>query len=328
MKHKEKTPRIDPHLHCRDGKESHKTNIREVSEIAQNQGISAILDMPPLPIFTEEDVKARLALAGKRKPVVKYFLYVALTSTQEQIREAVRVFNKYPQVVGLKLRTSETAGFPGVSRETEQRMIYQILTEEQYKGVLAVHCEDESRFKPELWNPKKPCTHSLARPAEAEIEAVGKQIQLAEKSGFSGILHICHISCQEAVQLVELARKQIKITCGATPHHILMSYEDIIMQDWAGLFFKVNPPLRSFERKERLLQCLLEGKIDWIETDYAPHTREEKIGPPYLSGIANFLPVYNGILDWLQLKGFSPELIESLTYWNIKRAFGKKLEEV
>ena len=65
---------------------------------------------------------------------------------------------------------------------------------------------------------------------------------------------------------------------------------------------------------------LLEGKIDWIETDHAPHTREEKLGHPYLSGVS-YLSSYREFLCWLNQQGLTWPEIEKLTYWNIKKAF-------
>ena len=101
--------RVDPHVHCRDGKEAYKTNIRKVSELAKKEGIVHICDMPNTspPILWETDVIARLKLARKRKPVVRYSLYVGLTADEEQIEGAVRLVRKYPEVAGLKLYPPE-----------------------------------------------------------------------------------------------------------------------------------------------------------------------------------------------------------------------------
>lgn len=318
---------IDPHVHCRDGKEAYKTNIREVSEIAKSQGIVAIFDMPNTdpPILIEKDVIERLKLAQERQPVVKYFLYVGLTSDEKQIKEAVELVRKYPEVVGLKLYTVR-AGKLGVSRETEQKKIYRILVKLNYQGVLAVHCEKENRFKPKLWNPNEPWTHSLVWPPEAEIESVEDQIKFAKKARFKGHLHICHISCPESVELIWEVKKELKITCGVTPHHILFS-EDLLRESQNGLLYKVNPPLRNQERRKMLLEYLKQGKIDIYESDHAPHAWEEKLNPPHLSGVTS-LCLYRGGLVWLNQQGVIWPDIEKLTYWNIKKAFGEKLREV
>lgn len=325
--------KIDPHVHCRDGKEAYKTNIREVSELAREQGVAVIFDMPNTdpPILTKQDVESRLRLARSRNPVVGYFLYVGLTSDESQIREAVEAVNQFPEVVGLKLYAARSAGL-GVPRPKDQARIYRILTKLNYKGVLAVHAEKESKFKPNLWDPQKSWTHSLARPPKAEIESVRDQIKFAAKANFQGNLHICHISCPEAVDLVWTAKRELRITSGATPHNILLTSEELEFYSRMcgksfGLLFKVNPPIRDSARVEALRKRLLDGKIDWIETDHARHGLEEKIGPPYLSGIAS-LSLYQRCLAWLGLQGMSQGTIENMTYWNIKKAFAEKLKEV
>ena len=328
MKHTcpERSRRIDPHVHCRDGKEAYKTTIREVSELAKEQDIVAILDMPNTdpPILREKDVIKRLKLARKRKPVVRYSLYVGLTSDEDQIREAVEIVRKYPEVVGLKLYCAKS-GALGVPCETDQAKVYRILAELNYRGVLAEHCEKESKFNPELWDPRKPWTHSLAQPLEAEIESIEDQIRLAREENFQGILYICHVSCPESAKIIWQAKKYLNIFSEVTPHHLLMSLEE--MRKKYGLLLKVNPPLREKERVRELLQVLKMGMIDCLGTDYAYHHQEAKLNPPYASGIACY-SLYGQALTFLRQQGVSEKEIENLTYWNIKKAFGEKLKEV
>lgn len=312
---------IDPHVHCRDGREEYKINIRRVTEIFKELGFTAIFDMPNTkpPILTEKEVIDRLKLAEKRKPKVKYFLYVGLTSEEKQIQEAVKLVENYPEVVGLKLYAAE---------ETDQEKIYKILAEIGYTGVLAVHCEKTSLFQPELFDPENSLhTHNLTRPPEAEIESVEDQAISALGTGFKGHLHLCHISLPESVDIVWEMKKEINISSGITPHHALLSIQSPEIQGQDSLLYKVNPPLRDRKTVREIQKRLLEKKIDWIETDFAPHTLEEKISPPYLSGIAS-LQLYQKLLAWLGQLRMSQKDIENLTYWNIKRVFGEKLKEV
>jgi len=314
---------IDPHAHCRNGKEEYKTNIREVSEKARAQDIVAIFDI--YPVFSEKDVKERLALAEKRNPAVAYFLYVGLTADDNQIAEAVGIINTYPQAVGLKMRTVDALNFPGVSREKDQLKVYRSLAKLGYRGVLAVHCEKQSRLYPDLWDPSRPWTHSLAHPPEAEISSVWDQIRSARKAGFKGNLHIAHVSCPESVALIVRARKGLAVTCGVTPHHLLWSVDQ--MKEPGGLFNKVDPPLRDNERVLALRNCLIKEEIDWIESDYAFHTLTEKLRPPHLSGIAAY-DLYRDVLVRLQQQGMNERQIANLTYWNIKKVFGEKLRDI
>jgi dihydroorotase len=111
------------------------------------------------------------------------------------------------------------------------------------------------------------------------------------------------------------------MTCGVTPHHLLLSSDS--MRGQRGLLLKMNPPLRSEDSRQRLLQCLKDGWIDWIETDHAPHTLEEKMDPEGSSpsGIPGF-PVYPRLLRWLRDRGMSEQTLDRITHGNIVDTFG------
>lgn len=311
---------IDPHVHC-------GPTVEKVLELAEKQGIAAIFDMPDTdpPILFEKDAIARLELAKASEVPVKYFLYIGLTAKEEQIKGAVALVNQYPQVVGLKLYTAE-AGKLGVSRETDQAKIYKCLAKLGYQGVLAVHCEKESLFAPELFKPWEPWTWGMARPAESEYESIKDQIEFTERAGFQGALHICHVSCPESVDLIWHAKNYLDITCGVTPHHLLFNMADI-SGGIANIFYKVNPPIRDKKRTQELFKRLKQGKIDWLETDHAPYTWEEKLKYPFPSGIAG-MNFYQHCLDWLKGEGLTERELAILTYWNIKKVFGEKLRGV
>lgn len=311
--------RIDPHTHCRDGEESYKTNIRKVSELAKAQGIVHICDMPSTEhaILREKDVIARLELARKREPVTGYSLYVGLTTDEKQIKEAAGLVGKYPEVAGLK----------HYSPENEKIKIYRTLAEVGYAGVLAVHAEKASLFKPWLFDPEKPWTHNLAQPPEAEIESIKEQIQFAERVNFQGTLYICHITLPESAELIWQAKKHLNIYSEVTPHHLLLSEEAMKEEARTGLFLKVNPPLRNCADGKGLLLAVKQGIIDCIGTDYAPHILTEKLFPPHLSGIASYA-LYGMALDFLKEQGVAEKEIENLTYWNIKKIFGDKLKNI
>ena len=205
----------------------------------------------------------------------------------------------FPKVVGLKMFAGHSVGDLGIIKEDEQRLVYQTLAEEGYTGVLAVHCEKESLLRPNLWNSLNPRSHSYARPNESEVESVRDQIDFAIESQFKGILHIAHISVPESVRLVDIARQEnnIRVSCGLTPHHCLLSYE-FIRESKDGLIYKVNPPLRDKGASEVMLEYLLSGEIDFIETDHAPHTLEEKTSGKYMSGFPG-LPYYPHFIKFL-----------------------------
>ena len=315
---------IDPHVHCRDGKQRYKETIEHVFEIAKKQGVDKIFDMPNTdpPILRGADVWKRLALVPKDQEG-NYFLYMGATADDGQLAEAVECYRHCKEVVGIKLYAGRSVGDLAVVSEEAQRKVYRNLARLGYKGVLAVHCEKESYLRPALWDPTRPITHSQARPKEAEIASLEDQIKFAKESGFQGTLHIVHISCPESVEIVDKARAEIKISCGVTPHHILWDNEMLDRPD--GLLYKMNPPLRGREEVARLRQYLREGKIDWIETDHAPHPLGEKLFPPYASGYPSLYLYRNFVTRFLPQLGIGKKLIKKLTSGNILRVFANKL---
>lgn len=110
------------------------------------------------------------------------------------------------------------------------------------------------------------------RPAVAEDIAVSRELMLAELTG--GRIHIAHVSSKGAVELIRAAKaKGIQVTAEVTPHHLCLTDKEICSFDSA---FKVNPPLRSQEHIDALLEGLKDGTLDAITTDHAPHAYEEK----------------------------------------------------
>ncbi len=313
---------IDPHVHCRDGTESHKETIVHALKVAKLAGFTAIFDMPNTvpPLIAREDVVKRLEIARQCNSSVWYGVYMALTADKEQIKRAVETYSELERVVGFKLYAA-LCGNLGVVDTQSQREVYQTLAREKYKGVIAVHCEKESMLN-NVWDPDKAISFALARPWQAEVESVKEHILFAKEAGFEGTLHIAHISVPKAVEVVN-KETSVCVTCGVTPHHLLFDYNAMLKY---GLLMKMNPPLRPLGMNNELLEMLRTGMISWIETDHAPHTLEEKLQPPYLSGIPG-LQKYPKFIAWLRDNGFSEELINTITYTNIVDSFGLQLQQ-
>lgn len=317
---------IDPHVHCRDWTQSHKETIAHALSIAERAGLSGIFDMPNTDpaITSSELVKKRLEDARKCHSKVFYGLYIGLTSDKNQIKEAVDTWKEYfPHVVGLKMFAGKSVGNLAVINEDEQRNVYRSLVKYNYSGILAVHCEKESLMRPELFDSENnPRTHSYARPPESEIESVKDQIKFAEEERYEGGLHICHVSVPESVDIINNT-KNVSISCGVTPHHCMLSYELIPVRK-QGLIYKVNPPLRCREHSEKMVSLLKSGKIDFIETDHAPHTLEDKL-EKQMSGFPG-IPFYPSFIKQLhELYDFSEKQIQELTHKNIESIFNIKI---
>ncbi len=313
---------IDSHVHLRDFNEAYKETIRHGLEVARDAGVDAVFDMPNKnpAIITREHIVACLQSAKEANvPKVFYGLYIGVTKDPEQIKQAVAVTREFSQVVGIKFYADETTGDLGITEEDDQKLVYRVLAYEGYTGVLAVHCEKKASRNPQLWDPRNPISHYCARPEKAETDAVKDQITFATAAGFKGKLHITHISTPEAVDLVHAAKSALDISCGVCPHHLIYGYTQLCEEN--GILWKMNPALRSKDSKLKLVEQLKQGRIDWIETDHAPHSLEEKIKEPHCSGIPA-LPWWPMFDLFLQQQDLSDAQIRALTFDNVATRFG------
>ncbi len=148
--------------------------------------------------------------------------------------------------------------------------------EKAAKAGLAIceHVQDDSLYHHGVMNAGKKADE-LGLPGilgVSESAQLARDIMLAKATGVH--YHVCHVSTKESVELVRLAKEYgINVTAEAAPHHVLLSEEDIDGNDG---YYKMNPPLRSKEDQYAVIEGLLDGTIDLIATDHAPHSREEK----------------------------------------------------
>ena len=309
---------IDPHVHLRDWNEKEKETLVHGMESGYLSGIDTFFDMPNTnpPITNRENalkriedgIKAEEELR-KRGMDVHYHLYLGLTPNKEQISEMVSLYSSlFPRIIGLKLFASHSTGNMGIIDEEEEKNVFQVLADLDYKGVVAVHAEKTSLFTTNS-------SHALSRPSISEIESVRDMIEFATDAGFKGRLHIAHISTKGALELVKKAKEEgkIKITSGATPHHALFNLES------ENKYLKMNPPLREEEDRAFIFSSLLSGDIDWIESDHAPHTlRDKENGKCGIPGFKGTLL----LIDKLRECGISAERLEKLLNTNIASTFG------
>ena len=311
--------RIDPHVHCRDGDQNYKDTIKHIFKICDEQGVDKIFDMPNTspPIISEKDVIERLKLVPLEAKN-RYHLYIGATSNSIQLQEAVKVTEEYSEVIGIKLFAGKSVGNLEIVSQDKQRLVYKTLAENNYKGVIALHCEKESFIDNNMFNSEKPITHAYSRPIISEVESIKDQINFAKEANFKGTLHVCHVSCSESVNIIN-SEKDLKITCAVTPHHIL--WDENMLERADGLLYKMNPPLRKKEEVNSLKDDLLKGRINWIESDHASHAIGEKLFSPYMSGFPSLYLYKKFVEDYLPNLGLSTNEIDKLTYDNIVNVF-------
>ncbi len=309
----------DPHVHFRDFDEKRKETILHGMRTGLEAGFNIFLDMPNTkpPLTSRENVMRRLEEGEKAvrsltseygDTDIHYSVYLGLTSDERETAEMTELYNElFPRVCGLKLFASQSTGNMGIVEKDAQKRIYSLLSSLGYKGVLAVHSEKESLFR------SGESRHSASRPAEAEVESVSDQIEAALSSSFRGNLHIAHISTKGALELVREAKKDgMRITCGATPHHSLLTLSD------EGIFTKMNPPLRDRRDRDAVIDGLFDSTIDWAESDHAPHTMEDKLNGA--SGIPGFEGMLR-LIRFLRSEGMDEERLNDLFSDNAQKLF-------
>jgi dihydroorotase len=155
--------------------------------------------------------------------------------------------------------------------------MYEAMQEAAKVGLaICEHIQDDSLYHHGVMNAGKKA-EELGLPGilgVSESAQLARDLVLAQATGVH--YHACHVSTKESVELIRIAKEYgINVTAEAAPHHLLLSEEEI---DGNNGYYKMNPPLRSKEDQFALIEGMLDGTIDLIATDHAPHSREEKAG--------------------------------------------------
>lgn len=272
----------DIHIHAREdesGKHTYKEDFISASEAAVNGGVIHVADMPnnPIPPVDENSYSKKRKLAD-RSPI-HITLYAGIGPNTKPLEHSVpyKVFMG-PSIGELFFHNNETLED----------------TIRNYAGQnISFHCEDPEIL--EKHQDEK--LHEDRRPAEAETMATDFALYLIEKYDLRGKL--CHYSTGDGLNKIKAAKqKGIRITCEVTPTHLF--FDRSMLTDENRHWFQMNPPLRDKEDRERMLEGVKEGWIDYLATDHAPHSIEEK--HKGTSGISQ-LDTYSLFVTWLILKG-------------------------
>ena len=257
---------VDVHVHLREPGFSYKETVFSGTAAAAAGGYTAVCAMPNLkPVPDSLDhLQAQLDLIRKNANVHVY-PYGAITCG-EQGQALSDMAAMAPYVAGF------SDDGKGVQSDSMMRAAME-LAKSLNKPIVA-HCEDE-RLLPKGWAVHDGAfakAHGLVgNPSESEWRQVERDIALVRETGCR--YHVCHISTKESVALIRAAKAEgLPVTCETGPHYLVMCDEDL--QDEGR--FKMNPPIRSAEDRDALVAGLLDGTVDCIATDHAPHSAEEK----------------------------------------------------
>lgn len=258
---------IDLHIHLREPGGEHKETIETGTLAAAKGGFTAVACMPntkPVPDTPEqmEWLMNRISETAH----VRVLPYAAITTNQ--------LGNELTNFAGLKDRGAFAFTDDGVGVQSAGMMYEAMKKAAELNMAIVAHCEDNTLiYGGAVHEGEFSKKHEISGiPSVCESVHIARDILLAEAAGCH--YHVCHISTKESVRVVRDAKKAgIRVTAEVTPHHLLLCDEDIPELDTN---YKMNPPLRGKADREALLEGLLDGTIDFIATDHAPHTKEEK----------------------------------------------------
>ncbi|MFZ3062965.1 MAG: dihydroorotase [Actinomycetota bacterium] len=258
---------IDIHVHLREpGREDEET-IASGTRAAARGGFTSIACMPnTTPPIDNASLVETILERARKKGVVNVFPVAAITKGLK---------GKEISEMGDLIRAGAVAFSDDGESVANAEVMRRALEYARMFGVpLISHAEDKNLSDKGQMNEGYYSTLLGLRgiPAAAEEIAVARDLILAGMTGSR--IHITHVSTRGSVQLVRDAKKRgIRVTCDVTPHHLVLSDESLISYDTN---LKVNPPLRSREDVEALRKGLIDGTIDAIASDHAPHAPEEK----------------------------------------------------
>ena len=305
---------IDAHVHFREPGYSHKETWESATKSAAAGGVTTVVDMPNTDPPTTSGANFEAKAEYAEQAVVDYGINGGVTGNWDP----ESLFDEPLCALG-EVFLADSTGEMGITTElfadATQRAAAAGLT-------VTVHAEDETLFdestheadaggvgreaNAELW--------SAYRAAEAEAAMIEQATEVGQRTGAS--IHIAHTSTPEGIDAA--------VAGGATtevcPHHLYLSRDDL---DELGTYGRMNPPLRSETRRQEVFERVVDGTVDIIATDHAPHTREEKEqglweAPSGVPGVETMLPL---LLESARQGKISYERIQELVCTNPARIF-------
>jgi len=314
---------VDVHVHLREPGFEHKETIATGTASAAKGGFTTICAMPntkPVPDSIENLQLINSLIEQSAK--VRVLPYGSLTVAQSG--------DARTDLAALKASGAVAFSDDGVGVQLAATMYEQMQTAAKLDMVVVAHCEDNSLIYDGVMHEGKR-NKELGLPgipSICESVQIARDVLLAEAAGAR--YHVCHVSTKESVRAVRDAKAAgIRVTAEVCPHHLLLEEMDIPSDD---ANWKMNPPLRAADDKDSLHAALLDGTIDCIATDHAPHTVEEKccgmVGAPF--GIVGFETAFpllytqyvetgkwtlKQLVDWMTVK---PAQIFDLPYGTVE----------
>ncbi|MEE1277586.1 MAG: dihydroorotase [Acutalibacteraceae bacterium] len=255
----------DVHVHFREPGFSYKETVKSGSAAAARGGYTAVCTMPNLnPVPDSFDNLEKQLDIIKKDSLINIYPYAAITVGQ-----------RGEELSDMESLSQNAIAFSDDGRgvQSEALMREAMLKAKALGKMIVAHCEDNSLLNggyihdgvyAKAHGHKGICS-------ESEYGPIARDLKLVAETGCD--YHVCHISTKESVELIREAKKAgLPVTCETAPHYLVLCDEDLKEEGR----FKMNPPLRSREDREALIEGIRDGTIDMLATDHAPHSKEEK----------------------------------------------------
>lgn len=257
----------DVHVHLREPGFSYKGTIASGSKACAAGGFTHVCSMPnlnPVP-DSVDNLNKQLDIIDK-DAVINVFPFGSITKGQmgEELSDIEAMQDK---VIGYS--------DDGRGVQSEDMMREAMQKAASAGKIISAHCEDNSLLRGGYIHDGEYCAANghMGICSESEWGPIARDIELVKETGVK--YHVCHISAKESVDIIRKAKAEgVDITCETAPHYLV--FADTDLKDEGR--FKMNPPIRSAEDRAALIEGLLDGTIDMIATDHAPHSKEEKSG--------------------------------------------------
>ncbi len=249
----------DVHVHFREPGFGYKETIRQGSLAGARGGYTAVGTMPNLkPAPSDMDSLRVQQDIIDRDAVIQVIPYGTITKDQSGTGTLSDMEGMAKHVLAFS-DDGKGVQDDGLMREAMN-------VAKSLNKLIVAHCEDESLLRE-------------GKVRESEWRQIERDLKLADETGCG--YHVCHISCKESVEVIRDAKKSgVNVTCETAPHYLVLDTEDvrkgIAENPEAGGRFKMNPPIKDPADRKAMIEGALDGTVDMIATDHAPHSAEEK----------------------------------------------------
>ncbi len=249
----------DVHVHFREPGFGYKETIRQGSLAGARGGYTVVGTMPNLkPVPCDMDSLRVQQEIIDRDAMIQVIPYGTITKDQS----GTGTLSDMEGMANHVLAFSDDG--KGVQDDGLMREAMNVA--KSLNKLIVAHCEDESLLRE-------------GKVRESEWRQIERDLKLADETGCG--YHVCHISCKESVEVIRDAKKSgVNVTCETAPHYLVLDTEDvrkgIAENPEVGGRFKMNPPIKDPEDRKAMIEGALDGTVDMIATDHAPHSAEEK----------------------------------------------------